>query len=1083
MFDQSFSMFTEVITSAKQTEEALPEPVAEFESKLEAIHKDTANFQISGFNLEWHPKRGCCTFENNPIVMMWIDTTLARLMASLQAMVGDKRFSLALQSEGRKSVEYDWQVISQFSDFREGFAALARVASVGGWGNWQLVSIDQERQECCFRISNSWEGLYQKSLGVCWGGGMLAGKLAGFCSKLFETNCWAEQTAFIAKGEEFDEFVVRPSKRSIEQEIDKLLASDSATRADMAVALQKLQKEVSDRKQAEVALQQYQEQLEELVLQRTIALTQANEQLQQEIAEREQAQEALLESQIRLKLLNSISTGMKSGMSVEQVIERTLKQVSECFKTLRVAYSTLDEQGTLTVIHAIEPPGMPSLTGLVANLTAAPDYLSALCLHKPVIVEDVAQDKRLAPLAVAMLAGGTRALLDVPLQHSEQLVGLLCFDSPEPRKWSEHEIATLTEIAEYLSIVIKETHAQQERKQAEEALGQSEARFQRLAANVPGMIYQYRLRPDGSASFPYVSPGCRELYELEPLEVQQNVDLVLDRIHPDDRNEVEQSVAISAQTLQPWSCEWRLITPSGQIKWVQGVSRPQKQANGDILWEGVLIDISDRKQTEDALRKSEADFRRLAMRESLLNRLANQIRNSLDLNTIQQTLVDEIRELLQLDRCHIDWYRPELEPPAWEVVTEANATSLPSHVGCYPATKVSPLAKKLLRLEPIRVDSVETLSDRTMRRFLVTLGYTAILALPTQTQTGEVFILICGDCHTPRQWTEDEIELLQAVMDQLAIAITHASLYNKTRTKAQELEQALGELQRTQTQLVQSEKMSSLGQLMAGVAHEINNPVSFIYGNVGHASNYIKDLLHLLELYQATYPQSTVEIQGLAEDIELDFLVEDLPKLLDSMKVGATRIHEMVRSLQTFSHVAQAEHKAVNLHQGLDNTLLILQPRLKSTVGRPPIAVIKDYGNLPLVECYAGQLNQVFMNLLTNAIDAIDEAFKQKTTCPTQEFSTSPEITIKSRVVDSNRVSITIADNGSGIPDEVLPKLFDPFFTTKPVGKGTGLGLAISYQIIEEKHKGSLRCHSALGLGTEFVIEIPIKQHRPHFMR
>jgi rsbT co-antagonist protein RsbR len=227
MFDQSFSMFTEVITSAKQAEEALPEPVAEFESKLEAIHKDTANFQISGFNLEWHPKRGCCTFENNPIVMMWIDTTLARLMASLQAMVGDKRFSLALQSEGRKSVEYDWQVISQFSDFREGFAALARVASVGGWGNWQLVSIDQERQECRFRISNSWEGLYQKSLGVCWGGGMLAGKLAGFCSKLFETNCWAEQTAFIAKGEEFDEFVVRPSKRSIEEEIDKLLASDS----------------------------------------------------------------------------------------------------------------------------------------------------------------------------------------------------------------------------------------------------------------------------------------------------------------------------------------------------------------------------------------------------------------------------------------------------------------------------------------------------------------------------------------------------------------------------------------------------------------------------------------------------------------------------------------------------------------------------------------------------------------------------------------------------------------------------------------------------------------------------------------
>ena len=1249
-------VFTEAIAPAQWTKETLPEPMAEFElrargaegeekqgknhspslsrwepnsspaspinepknllplqsgsatqSRSEATHQGTTKFQVSGFNLEWQPTGGSCTFDNHPIVMMWLNTTLAKLMVALQAMVGDKRFSLALQNEGRKSVEYDLQVISQFSDFQEGFAAIARVAKAGGWGNWQLVSVDEEHKECCFQISNSWEALYQKTLGVCWGSDMLAGKLAGYCSKLFETNCWAQQTAFIAKGDEFDEFVVRPSTRLIEQEIDKLLECDSATCADLAVALQNIQREIADRKrtqealratearfqklaanmpgaiyqlllrpdgsksivyissgcrdlyelepeaiqedydrlwtlihpddlqalqesifvsaetliprnheariitpsgklkwiqavarperleggeilwdglllditkrkQAEEQLQQYKEHLEELVAERTAALTQVNEQLQQEIAERKRTQEALLESQTRLTLLNSISTGMNSDMSVEQLIERTVQLISECFKTLRVAYSILDDQGKLTVINAIDPPGMPPITGLVASLTTAPEYLSALYRDKLVLVEDVAQDNRMAPLATAMLAGGTRAVLDVPLEHSEQLVGLLCFDSPEPRKWSEHEIATLTEIAEYLSIAINKSRAQQEREQAEEALRQSEVRFQKLAANVPGMIYQYRLHPDGSRSFPYVSPGCRELYEREPEEIQQKADLVFDQIHPDERGEVEHSLAVSAQTLQPWGWEWRIVTPSGQIKWVQGVSRAEKQANGDILWDGVLIDISDRKLAEEAQRLSEANFRRLAQQEAILNRLANQIRNSLDLNTIQQTLVDQIRELLQLDRCHIAWYRPRLEPPAWEVVTEAKIPSLSSHLGYHSAAELGSLAERLRRLELIRVDSVETLNDPGKQQLLLSLGYTAILALPTRTRTGEVIILSCVHCSFSRQWTNDQVELLQAVMAQLAIAVTHAELYEKTRTKAQELEQALGELQRTQTQLVQSEKMSSLGQLVAGVAHEINNPVSFISGNVGHASDYVKDLLRLLELYRATYPQSTAEIQALAEEIELDFLMEDLPKVIDSMKVGATRIEKIVGSLRTFSRVDQSDRKPVNLHEDLDNTLLILEHRLKATGGHPQIEVIKEYGNLPPVECYAAQMNQVFMNLLSNAIDAIEEAQQQATKGNTEESGLKPKLAIKTQIVDTNCVSITITDNGTGIPPDVLSRMFDLFFTTKPIGKGTGLGLAISYQIIVEKHGGSLNCHSVPGKGTEFVIEIPIKQ-------
>jgi signal transduction histidine kinase len=344
----------------------------------------------------------------------------------------------------------------------------------------------------------------------------------------------------------------------------------------------------------------------------------------------------------------------------------------------------------------------------------------------------------------------------------------------------------------------------------------------------------------------------------------------------------------------------------------------------------------------------------------------------------------------------------------------------------------------------------------------------------------------------PYHWQESEVELICAVADQVAIAIHQAELYEQSRsatatalTQAQQLEQALQELQKTQTQLVQSEKMSSLGQLVAGVAHEINNPVSFIYGNLVHAGGYTQDLLGLLQLYQRQYPNPTSEIQSEIEAIDLDFLIEDLPKLLDSMRVGAERICEIVRSLRNFSRLAEAEMKAVDIHEGLDSTLVILQNRLKAQGEHPEIQVIKEYGNLPRVECYAGQLNQVFMNLLTNAIDALEESvvtgqqsgFSEKTTDNGQRTTDKrPIIRIRTELLDDQQIAIRIADNGPGMTAQVQAKLFDPFFTTKPVGIGTGLGLSISYQIVVEKHGGQLNCLSELGQGTEFLIQIPLLQ-------
>ncbi|AFY35839.1 response regulator [Calothrix sp. PCC 7507] len=292
-----------------------------------------------------------------------------------------------------------------------------------------------------------------------------------------------------------------------------------------------------------------------------------------------------------------------------------------------------------------------------------------------------------------------------------------------------------------------------------------------------------------------------------------------------------------------------------------------------------------------------------------------------------------------------------------------------------------------------------------------------------------------------------------------------------------ELSEALQKLEQTQVQLVHNEKMSSLGRLVAGVAHEINNPVNFIYGNLNYAMEYNQCLLTLLELCQENFSSLPSEIQLYLKKVDFDYLKQDMPKLLSSMRIGTERICEIVLSLRKFSRLDEADKKIVDIHEGIESTLLILQEQLKGRANHPEIRVIKEYGELPLIECYVGQLNQVFMNLLTNAIDALDEQNSRPYLVNNAEPAT---IQIRTQRVHQDWVKICIADNGSGIPADLQPKVFDPFFTTKPVGKGTGLGLSISHQIIVEKHQGQLLCHSELGKGTEFVINLPCKIKHDH---
>ncbi|MBD2683026.1 MULTISPECIES: ATP-binding protein [Nostoc] len=323
------------------------------------------------------------------------------------------------------------------------------------------------------------------------------------------------------------------------------------------------------------------------------------------------------------------------------------------------------------------------------------------------------------------------------------------------------------------------------------------------------------------------------------------------------------------------------------------------------------------------------------------------------------------------------------------------------------------------------------------------------------------------------------IASVQKLLQQQQVANKQLAAYNETleqkveqrteqlKEKNLHLQNVLEELQRTQLQIVQSEKMSALGQMVAGVAHEINNPVNFIHGNLTHVQEYTQNLLDFVQLYQQYYPEPIPEILDEAEAIDLEFMQQDLPKMLDSMKVGTNRIRQIVLSLRNFSRTDEAEFKTVDIHEGIDSTLLILQHRLKEQAERSAISVIKDYGNLPWVECYPGQLNQVLMNILANAIDALEES-----------KIPNPQINIRTDKIDSHWVQIAIADNGQGIPEAIQKQIFHPFFTTKPVGKGTGIGMSISYEIVTQKHGGRLECLSTHGKGAEFMIQIPIIQNR-----
>lgn len=515
------------------------------------------------------------------------------------------------------------------------------------------------------------------------------------------------------------------------------------------------------------------------------------------------------------------------------------------------------------------------------------------------------------------------------------------------------------------------------------------------------------------------------------------------------------------------------ITKDGKIitcEWINTVLYDSQHSVLGIY--SIVQDITARTQAETALKQSESTLRYQAMMLAELSQSPAISQGQVALAF--REITERTAQTLQVNRVSIWLFDPAKTVLHCQDLFERNSQQHSRghelQVMDYPIYFAAIQRERNFAIDHACTDSRTAEFAAT---YFAPLEITSVLDSILGSDGRMSGVLWLESTGEPRHWQAAEENFVHSVANLVTLAIEAS----QRQQQAQELAQTLEKLQRTQLQLVQSEKMSSVGQLVAGVAHEINNPISFIHGNLVHADRYVTDLMELLDRYRQHYPLPHPEIVSAIEAVDLEFVQDDLRKLLKSMHVGTERIQRIVKSLRTFSRLDEAEVKNVNLHEGIDSTLLILRTRLRAQSWRPEIRVIRNYGNLPRLKCYAGQLNQVFMNLLSNAIDALEERDQTRTLEQMEQVPSKIQIcTQLNAETDPPGIEILVADNGPGMSQAICDRLFTPFFTTKPVGKGTGLGLSISYQVITERHDGSITCHSVPGQGTTFKITLPLQQ-------
>ncbi|MEH2365411.1 GAF domain-containing sensor histidine kinase [Nostoc sp.] len=802
--------------------------------------------------------------------------------------------------------------------------------------------------------------------------------------------------------------------------------------------------------------------------------------------------QAVQRDQVIAKIVDEI----RSPLDIETIFKTTTQEIRKLLQADRVAIFSFNPDWSGNFVAESFTEGWTPLVGVgpaIADTYLQQTQGGRYVNNQTFIVNDIYQ-AGLTNCHITLLEQfQAKAFATAPILQGDQLWGIIAaYQNASSREWQSYEVESLIKIGTQIGVAVRHhkllAYAQYQAEQQKtltsvitrirESLD-LDTIFQTTVTEARQMLQAdrvavFRFDPQKDWEGEFISedfvPECNsvmaeKVYDycfgenFAPLYAQGRVNAIADIYQgkfPGCYVQILEKFQVRANMVAPllkkgelWGllCIHQCTAPRyWQPSEIEFTSQIAEQLGVALKQDSYL------KQVQmQVVQLAEATEREKAMeRQELLAATIDKIRQSLDIKTIFRTTTQAVRELLEVERIAIYRFNPD-----WS--------------GKFVADSFKDGWKPVLQDQPMIIETFEdTDDDNELPR-----NETFVPIREGEKLWG---LLVAYQNSQPRYWKEEEINLLAQVGVQLGIAIQQAELLEQTKRQTLELSQTLQELKQTQTRLIQGEKMAGLGQLLAGVAHEINNPISFIFGNLIHLDEYTEELLKVVKLYRqnsSVFPT----IQEQIDKSDLDFIIEDLPKTLESMKVGTERICDIVLSLRNFSRTDEAELKPVDIHEGLDSTLLILGHRFKNNNDRPAIEIIKQYDNLPLLECYPAQLNQVFMNLLSNSIDALEEKFntiqqrylKLLQTCPRIPLT----IWINTQVVQ-NQIVIKIADNGLGIPEEVRSHIFDPFFTTKAPGKGTGLGLSISHQIVVEKHHGQMKCSSKPGEGTEFLIQIPI---------